>query len=114
MNIVDLTTKRMIRLQLPTMYFGLPVLRANGEFYSTTTAAKIAKDAVEWAEDQVMIRYHQLGGTLDAVGMTLLLRQKINEHMQMSGGKASLLPSAGVVITDFGTATYSWPVFGCL
>jgi hypothetical protein len=114
MNIVDLTTKRMIRLQLPTMYFGLPVLRVNGEFYSTTTAAKIAKDAVEWAEDQVMIRYHQLGGTLDAVGMTLLLRQKINEHMQMSGGKASLLPSAGVVITDFGTATYSWPVFGCL
>lgn len=113
MNIVDLVTKRAIKLSLPTIYFGLPVIRTNGEFYSTNTAAGIAADAVIYAEREVMARYHSVGGTLDVVGMTLLYRQKINEFMQTKGGSATLTPGSNINVTEFGTATYPWPIFGC-
>lgn len=51
MNIVDLTTYQAVPLNLPTIYFGLPVIRSSGEYYSSDAAAGIAADAVEYAEN---------------------------------------------------------------
>lgn len=113
MNIVDFNTRKAVRITLPTMYFGLPVIRSNGEYYSSNRAAEISADAVGWAESEVMARYHALGGTLDVVGMTLYFRQKINEKMQSYAGSATLQPGSGIVVTEFGEASYPWPIINC-
>jgi hypothetical protein len=113
MNIIDFITRKAVRITLPTMYFGLPVYRSNGDYYSTSTAAEIAANAVEYAELEVMNRYHALGGTLDVVGMTLYFRQKVNEKMQSYAGSATLQPGSGITVTDFGEASYPWPIINC-
>lgn len=94
MNIVDFSTGNVVILPLPPIYFGLPVVRSNGDFYSTSTASGIAADAVEWAEQKVMEYYHSIGGSLNVVGMTTYYRNKINEYMQTKGGSAGLSPGS--------------------
>jgi len=96
------------------MYFGLPVYR-NGQYYSTNTAAEISAAAVEYAETQVMEYYHSIGGVLNAVGMTLFYREKMNDYMLANhSGSATLSPGLNINITSLGTATYGWPIIGCL
>ncbi|MEO5945548.1 MAG: hypothetical protein ABIP79_01940 [Chitinophagaceae bacterium] len=114
MKIVDLTTGQFVPIYLPTIYFGLPVIRANGEYYSENRAKEIAAEAVEYAETKVMEYYHSLGGSLDIVGMTLYYRQKINEKMQQYAGTATLSPGSNITIVELGTASYGWPIIGCL
>ncbi len=113
MQVVDLTTGQYVPLYLPTMYFGLPVYRSNGEYYSESEAQLKASQAVKYAEEQVMARYRSLGGAFDIVGMTLLYKQKMNEKMQQFGGSASLIPGSNINITDLGQANYGWPIIGC-
>jgi hypothetical protein len=114
MNIIDLVTKKVVPLVLPTMYFGLPIIRANGEYYSENYAKEIAAEAVEYAETEVMKRYHSLGGTLDIVGMAVYYREKMNEKMVEKGGTATLTPGSNIAIVDLGNASYGWPILGCL
>ncbi len=114
MRIIDLVSKDYKLLALPTMYFGLPVVRSNGDFYSSDEAAALATEAVEFAEQKVMDRYHSLGGSLNVVSMTLYYRQQINSYMQSYGGTGSLSSASNITVTDFGTANYDWPILGCL
>jgi hypothetical protein len=112
MNIVNTTTGQLVPLQLPIIYFGLPVIRQNGDFYSTSTAAGIAADAVEYAERKVLEYYNATGGgAIDVVGMHLYYRNKINEFMQTKGGSASLMPGSNVTDVNVNDAVYSG-IFG--
>jgi hypothetical protein len=114
MNIVDLQTKELVPITLPTMYFGLPVIRQNGEFYSSASAADIAADAVQKAESDVMSRYHSLGGAVDVAGMNNYFRQRINYYMQQKAGSATLTPGNGIIILNFNAAKYGWiGTLGC-
>lgn len=113
MKIVDLVTHQTVYLGLPTIYFGLPVMRSNGEYYSTSRAAEIAAKVVDDAERSVLDYYHRTGGRLDVVGMELYYRQKINEYMQAYAGTATLSPGNNINVSVFGTATYPWPIIGC-
>ncbi len=114
MQIVDLTTGQYRLLALPTIYFAMPVYRA-GDYYSPETAASNAAEAVEYAETEVMSYYHSIGGALDIVGMTLYYRQKMNSYMQAHySGAAMLLPGSNISISSFGSASYGWPIIGCL
>ena len=112
-NVVDFVTRKAVRIQLPTIYFGLPVIRMNGEYYSSNRAAEIAADAVDWAEKQTYDRYKVLGGTVDVVGLSLYFRQKIHEYMSEYFGMATLQPGSNINVTDYGDASYPWPIIGC-
>ena len=112
-NVVDLVTRKAIRVGLPTIYFGLPVIRMNGDYYSTNRAAEIAKGAVEWAEGETYNRYLLLGGSVDVVGLSLYFRQKIHEYMTQYFGMATLQPGSNIIVTDYGDASYPWPIINC-
>lgn len=113
MKIANLTNGQLVPIYLPTIYFGLPIFRADGTYYSENTAKDIAAEAVEYAEERVMAYYHS-GGSLDAVGMALLFRQKINEKMNEYGGTATLNPGSNIAVAEYGKASYGWPIIGCL
>jgi len=100
MNIVDLVTRKGVRIQLPNIYFGLPVLRANGDFYSVSYAANISAMCVAKAEKSIMEMYHSNpGGGLNMVAMSLVFRQKIDEQMRMFGGVATLSPGFKILVS---------------
>ena len=100
MNLVD-TRNGQTQVVRPgtTLYFSLPVIRANGNFYSTGYAATLAAIAVKKAEKAVMDRYHANPGTgLDVVGMGNYLRDKINYYMSLYGGSATLTPGSNITV----------------
>ena len=110
MQVVNTQTGEYVLLALPTMYFGLPVIRDNGDFYSPSTASSISSAAVEYAEQKVMQYYHSTG-IIDAPHLTEYYRKKIDEYMKSNGGKATLQPGtydSPVPVTD---AIYSG-IFG--
>lgn len=115
MNIVDLTTGEVVPLALPAIYFGLPIIRTNGDFYSTTEAARIAAAAVEDAEQKVMEYYHSIGGALDVVGMSLRYRKGMDDYMKTKGGSATLQPGSNMGTVQMNNAVYSGIAgFNCL
>lgn len=97
MDIVDTQTGNFVNLTLPVIYFGLPIIRLNGDFYSNERAAEISAAAVEFAEREVMKYYHSLGGSLDRVGMGVYYKKKINDFMGTFGGSASQYASGYTV-----------------
>ncbi len=113
MNVIDLTTREVVNITLPTMFFGLPKVRSNGDFYSASYGQSISAAAVGYAEGKVMEMYHNTGGAIDRAGMSTYFRQQINSYMQSYGGSAGLSPGSNINVTNFGTATYPWPVLGC-
>jgi hypothetical protein len=118
MNIVDLTTGVIVPVYLPTIYFGLPVTRVNGEHYSLEDASNFAAQAVNYAETQVMLDYHSnyvAGDIFNLINTHLKYRQYMNSYMQSHfSGSASLTSGTNITITNYGTANYSWPWIGCL
>jgi hypothetical protein len=114
MQIVNVTTGEYTPILLPTMYFGLPIFRANGDYYSESTAKDFAVKAVEFAEKEVMDIYLSNGGNVNVAGITLLFRQKINDYMQGKGGSATLTPGSNMDVSELGNASYGWPILGCL
>ena len=74
-QIVNTQTGQYVPILLPTIYFGLPIIRSDGTFYSQSAARLRAAEAVEYGEQAVM-DYYYAGGSIDAVGMTLLCKQK--------------------------------------
>lgn len=118
MSIVDLTTGQFIPLTLPTIYFGLPITRSNGEYYSPEDAARFSAEAVEYAEKELLQYYHDnytQGAIFNFINMELMYKQKINSYLQAHfSGSATLSPGTNINITNLGTAHYSWPWVGCL
>jgi hypothetical protein len=114
MKVVNLSTGEYVPLNLPTIYFGLPIFRANGEYYSESRAKEIAAEAVQYAEDEVMRVYRSVGGNLNVAAMTLFYREKIDEKMQSYAGSATLTPGSNMSVSELGKASYGWPILGCL
>lgn len=107
MNIRNLTTGELTMVQLPTMYFGLPIIRSGGDFYSTTRASEIAAAAVDYAEQRVMSYYHSLGsGIINFVDINRYYRQQINQFMQNFGGSATLTPGSNIGPVQITSAQY--------
>jgi hypothetical protein len=114
MKVVNLSTGEYVPLNLPTIYFGLPIFRANGEYYSESRAKEIAAEAVQYAEDEVMRVYRSVGGNLNVAAMILFFREKIDEKMQSYAGSATLTPGSNMSVSELGKASYGWPIVGCL
>lgn len=70
--------------------------------------------AVDWAEAEVLRYLNSVGGILDMVVLEQYYRQKINQKMQEIGGSATLSPGSNITIVDLGTASYGYPIIGCL
>lgn len=101
MNLVD-TRNGVTQVIRPgtTIYFGLPVIRTNGDFYSTAYAAFLTKEAVQFAEAAVLNEYHKYPQRgLDVAGMSKLYRDKLNYFMSLIGGSATLTPGANISVT---------------
>lgn len=77
-----------------TIYFGLPVTRANGDFYSTSEAANLSAQAMYSAfRDTNNFFVTNPGSSTTALNNYFL--NKLNYHMQQYGGTASKYPSNG-------------------
>jgi hypothetical protein len=114
MQIVDLSTGEYVPINMPTIYFGLPIYRANGEYYSESFAKETAADAVDFAEKEVMDIYRANGGNVNVAAVTLLFREKINTYVQRYAGSATLSPGSNMSVSELGKASYGWPIIGCL
>jgi RHS repeat-associated protein len=119
MNIVDTKTGEVLPLRLKTIYFGLPVLRKGGQFYSSNYAQSIAARCVTNAEKNVMDLYHKnpIVSGLNIIGLTGYFREQINAQMQKFGGSATLSSPMGIdtsIPLNVNEASYSGIFgFGC-
>jgi hypothetical protein len=117
MNIVDTKTGEVLPLRLKTIYFGLPVLRKGGQFYSSNYAQSIAARCVTNAEKNVMDLYHKnpIVSGLNIIGLTGYFREQINAQMQKFGGSATLSSPMGIDTSiPLNEASYSGIFgFGC-
>ena len=118
MNIVNLETGDLVPIYLPTMFFGLPVTRFNGDYYSPEDAKAFAAAAVNYAETETIEYYHNSyipGNIFSLINIQLKYREKMNYYMQTYySGSATLSPGSNIIISNIKTAKYSWPWLGCL
>jgi RHS repeat-associated protein len=111
MQIVDTRTGEYVPIILPTIYFGLPAIRKNGDFYSVDYAAKLSAVAVTKAEQKVMDLYHLNPAVgLNIAGMSLYFRESISTEMLKFAGTATLIPGFNMVVTPHPAYYGTWGI----
>jgi|GEM_PF-2357253 len=114
MHIVDAANAKLVYHITPgaTVYFGLPVVGGGQGNISLQYAAKIAGDAVEYAENKTMQAHHD--GTLNILNAGSEFRRHMNVYMSFFGGRANLSePGLSISVTPT-QAQYSKFLTGCL
>lgn len=97
MNLVDPSSGVLMTVRPgPVLYFGFPIVRSNGTFYSTARAAELAVEIDNKALLDVMAAYHS-GRPIDWEGMNVLYRTKLNDYAKQYGGRVTLIPGIGNV-----------------
>lgn len=94
MTLLDSRGEAMLISPGPVIYFGLPIVRNTGEFYSKDKAAQIAIDIDNKAIQALMDYYHS-GVPVDFEGLNVQYRKALNAEAEKYGGRATLTPGIG-------------------
>jgi hypothetical protein len=94
LTLLDSKGRAMVVIPGPIIYIGLPIVRKNGEFYSTDRAAQIAVDIDNAAIRTLMDYYHKTVAP-DVLGLNAAYRKALNTEAEKYGGKATLDPGIG-------------------
>ena len=94
------------RIELPVIYFGLPVL-TKVNFINKLFAARLSADAVDRAAHDLGVRYKKAPFNPDVAGLTLYFRERINFYMMKKAGTATLSAPNGFDISPT-KANYDW------
>lgn len=102
MNLIDSRTPGIPKAVSPgpVVYFGFPVVRKDGTFYSKETAAQMAVDIDKLALGDLMRIYELNRANLDWEGMNVEYRKALNKYAEQKGGKVTLTPGLGNSIGD--------------
>ncbi|MET3880145.1 hypothetical protein [Chitinophaga sp. OAE865] len=113
MNLLDSRGQARIISPGPVLYFGFPVIRKDGTFYSKDKAAEMAVEIDKLALGDVMQYYELNRVDIDWEGMNVAYRKALNKYAEQKGGKVTITPGLGNSIGDItpSVAQYSG-VFG--
>lgn len=115
LNLISTAGRPSFVIEMPTLYFGLPILRYNNETYSYEKAQEIAAKAVNKAERMTWTSWAE--GNVNKVSLTKIYLDVLQGEMSPFAGTVSKEPGYGIIIPSKDITDAQYPGFlglGCL